>query len=142
MYVIAVEVIPGLRLPILNECPEESPLSRMVARILDSYFRGCIAVLRYDRFLENSCGVQGLLSGALSGGLTHGRLSGTVNGVAQSPVPRDGPCAVPVLMIQHVEDVRSISRVGTSHASATVLVTASPLWRVEEFLERYVSVQI
>ncbi|CAB3360215.1 Hypothetical predicted protein [Cloeon dipterum] len=127
----------GLRLPNQNQCPEDLMLSRMVSRVLDTYFSSCVPVLRYDRFLENSCGVQKLLSGELSQGLTHGRLSGSINTVGQSPVPRDGSCAVLVFMVQHVEDARAISRAGTSHGSALMLVTASPLWRVEEFVNKW-----
>lgn len=132
----AAEISPGLRLPAASQCPEDLTLSRMVSRVLSSYFNGCVPVLRYDRFLENSCGVQKLLSGELSQGLTHGRLSGSTSTIGQSPVPRDGSCAVLVFLVQHVEDIRAISR-GSSHDSALLLVTASPLWRVDEFLEKY-----
>jgi len=108
----------------------------MVSRVLSTYFEGCVPVLRYDRYLENSCGVQKLLSGELSQGYTHGRLSGSINSIGQSPVPRDGSCAVLVFLMQHVEDARAVSRTGTSRDSALLIVTASPLWRVDEFMDK------
>jgi hypothetical protein len=135
---ICVEVSPGLRLPGGSQCPEDLLLSRMVSRILSTYFDGCVPVLRYDRFLENSCSVQKLLSGELTQGFTHGRLSGSINSVGQSPVPRDGSCAVTVYLMQHVEDARAVSRAGTSHDAALLMVTGSPLWRVDEFMDKYV----